>query len=74
MLGVGLGACEKSREAPRSNTAARAGDRGRVSLAMGRGSPERQQREASELAQALKAGSLPAPLREETVSSFGPVR
>jgi preprotein translocase subunit SecD len=41
---------------------------GRASITMGGDDPQRMQRAATELAEVLKSGALPAPLREETVS------
>jgi preprotein translocase subunit SecD len=45
---------------------------GRSSITMGATDPETLEREASDLVDVLRTGSLPAPLREESVSQVGP--
>lgn len=45
---------------------------GRASITMGGGDPQRQQIERDELVNVLRTGSLPAPLREESISDVGP--
>ena len=41
---------------------------GKVSITMGGADPAEQARDAAELVNVLRAGSLPAPLREESIS------
>jgi preprotein translocase subunit SecD len=45
---------------------------GRASITMGGGDPRRQEIERDELVNVLRTGSLPAPLREESISDVGP--
>ena len=45
---------------------------GRASITMGGGEPHRQEIERDKLVNVLKTGSLPAPLREDSVSDVGP--
>lgn len=45
---------------------------GRASITMGGGDPHRQEIERDKLVNVLKTGSLPAPLREDSVSDVGP--
>ena len=45
---------------------------GRASITMGGGEPHRQEVERDKLVNVLKTGSLPAPLREDSVSDVGP--
>lgn len=45
---------------------------GRASITMGGGDPHRQEMERDELVNVLRTGSLPAPLREESISDVGP--
>jgi preprotein translocase subunit SecD len=45
---------------------------GRASITMGGGDPQRQEIERNELVNVLKTGSLPAPLKEDSVSDVGP--
>jgi preprotein translocase subunit SecD len=45
---------------------------GRASITMGGGDPQRQEIERDELVNVLRTGSLPAPLREESISDVGP--
>ena len=60
---------DKVKSAPIINGAIRGG---RASITMGGGDPRRQEAERDELVNVLKTGSLPAPLREESVSEVGP--
>lgn len=60
---------DKVKSAPIINTAIRGG---RASITMGGSDPRRQEMERDELVNVLKTGSLPAPLREESVSDLGP--
>jgi preprotein translocase subunit SecD len=48
-------------------------DGGRSSITMGGGTQEYQQREAEDLVNVLRTGSLPAPLKEESSSEVGPL-
>lgn len=59
----------KVKSAPQINSAIRGG---RASITMGGSDPRRQEAERDELVNVLKTGSLPAPLREESVSDVGP--
>ena len=59
----------KVKSAPIINGAIRGG---RASITMGGSDPQRQEIERDELVNVLKTGSLPAPLKEETVSDVGP--
>ncbi len=60
---------DKVKSAPIINGAIRGG---RASITMGGGNPQRQEAERDELVNVLKTGSLPAPLKEESVSDVGP--
>ncbi len=60
---------DKVKSAPIINTAIR---QGRASITMGGTNGDRQLAEAKELENVLKTGSLPAPLREESISEVGP--
>ena len=60
---------DKVKSAPIINTAIRGG---RASITMGGSEPRRQEIERDELVNVLKTGSLPAPLKEESVSDVGP--
>jgi preprotein translocase subunit SecD len=60
---------EKVKSAPIINGAIRGG---RASITMGGGDARRQEIERDELVNVLKTGSLPAPLKEESVSDVGP--
>jgi preprotein translocase subunit SecD len=57
------------KSAPIINTAIRGG---RCSITMGGGDPRRQEVERDKLVNVLKTGSLPAPLRLDSVSDVGP--
>ncbi len=60
---------DKVKSAPIINAAIRGG---RASITMGGSDPRRQEAERDELVTVLKTGSLPAPLREDSVSELGP--
>lgn len=60
---------DKVKSAPIINGAIRGG---RASITMGGSDPRRQEIERDELVNVLKTGSLPAPLKEESVSDVGP--
>jgi len=60
---------DKVKSAPIINGAIRGG---RASITMGGSEPRRQEIERDELVNVLKTGSLPAPLKEESVSDVGP--
>lgn len=60
---------DKVKSAPLINSAIRGG---RASITMGGSDPQRQEMERDELVNVLKTGSLPAPLREESLSDVGP--
>ena len=60
---------ERVKSAPIINGAIRGG---RASITMGGSDVSRQEKERDELVNVLKSGSLPAPLREESVSDLGP--
>ena len=60
---------DKVKSAPIINGAIRGG---RASITMGGSDPRRQEVERDELVNVLKTGSLPAPLKEESVSDVGP--
>lgn len=60
---------ETVKSAPIINGAIRGG---RASITMGGGDPRRQEIERDELVNVLRTGSLPAPLREESISDVGP--
>ena len=60
---------DKVKSAPTINGAIRGG---RASITMGGGDVNRQEQERDELVNVLKTGSLPAPLKEESVSEIGP--
>ena len=60
---------DKVKSAPIINGAIRGG---RASITMGGSDPTVQEKERDGLVNVLKTGSLPAPLREETVSDVGP--
>ena len=60
---------DKVKSAPIINGAIRGG---RCSITMGGAEPRRQEIERDELVNVLKTGSLPAPLKEESVSDVGP--
>ena len=60
---------DKVKSAPIINGAIRGG---RASITMGGSAPARQEIERNELVNVLKTGSLPAPLKEESISDVGP--
>ena len=60
---------DRVKSAPIINGAIRGG---RASITMGGRDAQRQENERNELVNVLKSGSLPAPLREESVSDLGP--
>jgi preprotein translocase subunit SecD len=60
---------DKVKSAPIINGAIRGG---RASITMGGADPNHQLRERDDLVNVLKTGSLPAPLREESISEVGP--
>jgi preprotein translocase subunit SecD len=60
---------DKVKSAPIINTAIRGG---RASITMGGSDANRQLKERDDLVNVLKTGSLPAPLREESLSEVGP--
>lgn len=60
---------DKVKSAPIINGAIRGG---RASITMGGNDAQRQEKEAGELVNVLKTGSLPAPLKEESASEVGP--
>ncbi|HWU89470.1 MAG TPA: protein translocase subunit SecD [Kofleriaceae bacterium] len=60
---------ETVKSAPTINGAIRGG---RAMITMGGGDPHRQEIERDELVNVLRTGSLPAPLREESISDVGP--
>ena len=60
---------DKVKSAPIINGAIRGG---RASITMGGSDPRSQERERDSLVSVLKTGSLPAPLRETSVSEVGP--
>ncbi len=60
---------DKVKSAPIINGAIRGG---RASITMGGSDARRQEAERDELVNVLKTGSLPAPLKEESVSDVGP--
>lgn len=60
---------DKVKSAPIINGAIRGG---RASITMGGSDPGRQEIERDELVNVLKTGSLPAPLKEESISDVGP--
>ena len=60
---------DKVKSAPIINGAIRGG---RASITMGGSDPDRQLKERDDLVNVLKTGSLPAPLREESLSEVGP--
>ena len=60
---------DKVKSAPIINGAIRGG---RASITMGGAEVTRQEQERDELVNVLKTGSLPAPLKEESVSEIGP--
>jgi preprotein translocase subunit SecD len=60
---------DKVKSAPIINGAIRGG---RASITMGGSDPRRQEIERDELVNVLKTGSLPAPLKQESMSDVGP--
>ncbi|HLL24495.1 MAG TPA: hypothetical protein VK427_20330, partial [Kofleriaceae bacterium] len=60
---------DKVKSAPIINGAIRGG---RASITMGGSDPGRQEIERDELVNVLKTGSLPAPLKEDSISDVGP--